>query len=91
MKPITYALAVLLSLSSAALADVVTLKNGDRATGALVTVKGGNLELKSDLGALTIPLDQVTSFSATKPAVVMVKQQLPSRASLSSIPRATGG
>ena len=59
-------------------ADVVTLKNGDRVTGTLVTVKGGNLELKSDvLGDLTIPLAQVASFSADKPAVVMVKGQKP--------------
>jgi putative salt-induced outer membrane protein YdiY len=55
-------------------ADVVTLKNGDRITGTLVSVKGGNLELKSDvLGSLTIPLAQVESFTAEKPAAVMVK------------------
>jgi hypothetical protein len=57
-------------------ADVVTLKNGDRVTGTLTTVTGGNLELKSDiLGDLKIPLKQVTSFSAEKPVVVLVKSQ----------------
>lgn len=53
-------------------ADVVTLKNGDRVTGAFVTVKGGNLEIKSDiLGDLNIPLKQVASFSTAKPVVIV--------------------
>lgn len=62
------------SFAAMARADAVTLKNGDRITGTLVSVKGGNLELKSAvLGILTIPLAQVASFSAEKPATVMVK------------------
>src|SRR5215472_7339398 len=57
-------------------ADVVTLKNGDRVTGTLVDVKGGNLDLKSDiLGSLTIPLKEVTSYSAEKPVAVVRKGQ----------------
>lgn len=68
-------LAVLAGLCvQAAWADVVTLKNGDRVTGKLVTVKGGNLSLKSDmLGDLTIAMDKVASFSAEQPAAVVVK------------------
>lgn len=55
-------------------ADVVTLKNGDRVTGTLVDVKDGNLDLKSDiLGSLSIPLKQVTSYSAEKPVAVVRK------------------
>ncbi len=74
MKLPLYALLVFVSFAAMASADVVTLKNGDRITGTLVTVKGGNLELKSDvLGDLTIPLAQVASFSAEKPAAVMIK------------------
>ncbi len=76
MKMLLSALLVLVSFASVARADVVTLKNGDRVTGTLVTVKNGNLELKSDvLGSLTIPLAQVASFSAEKPVAVMVKGQ----------------
>jgi putative salt-induced outer membrane protein YdiY len=72
------AVVALVCITATALADVVTLKNGDRVTGTLVTVKGGNLELKSDvLGDLTIPMAQVTSFSIAKPAVVVVKDQAP--------------
>jgi putative salt-induced outer membrane protein YdiY len=64
-------------------ADVVTLKNGDRVTGTMVSVKGGTLELKSDvLGDLMIPLSKVATFSAEKPAVVVVKGQNPKHGQL---------
>ena len=57
-------------------ADVVTLKNGDRVTGTLVSVTGGTLELKSDvLGDLKIPLAKIATFTADKPVVVVVKGQ----------------
>jgi putative salt-induced outer membrane protein YdiY len=82
VKLLGYALLAVLLFGATAQADVVTLKNGDRLTGTLVTVKGGNLELKSEvLGspttplALTIPLAQVASFSAEKPAVVVQGQK----------------
>ena len=62
--------------ASAARADAVTLKNGDRVTGTLVSVKGGTLELKSDaLGDLMIPLAKVATFTAEKPVAVVVKGQ----------------
>ena len=78
MKITALMILTLMSFTASALADVVTLKNGDRITGTLVTVKGGNLELKSDvLGDLTIPLAQIATFSSDKPAVVMVKGQKP--------------
>jgi putative salt-induced outer membrane protein YdiY len=76
LKLTAHTILVLLSLTATALADVVTLKNGDRVTGTLVTVKGGNLELKSDiLGDLTIPMAKVSSFSVAKPAVVISKNK----------------
>ncbi len=74
MKVTLYAFLVFVSFLAMASADEVTLKNGDRIIGTLLTVKGGNLELKSDvLGDLTIPLAQVASFSAEKPVAVMIK------------------
>jgi putative salt-induced outer membrane protein YdiY len=55
-------------------ADVATLKNGDRVTGTLVDVKGGNLDLHSAiLGDLAIPMAQVASLSAEKPVAVVEK------------------
>lgn len=76
MRPLVYSVCALLGIVTMAQADVVTLKNGDRVTGALVDVKGGNLDLKSDvLGSLTIPLAQVASFSTSAPAAIVVKGQ----------------
>ena len=49
MKLSLCVLLVYVSFAAMASADVVTLKNGDRITGTMVTVKGGNLELKSDV------------------------------------------
>lgn len=71
------AIAYLLALgANAARADVVTLKNGDRVTGTLVSVKGGTLELKSDvLGDLMIPLAKVATLAVEKPVAVVVKGQ----------------
>jgi putative salt-induced outer membrane protein YdiY len=67
---------ILALAAGAARADVVTLKNGDRVTGTLVSVKGGTLDLKSDvLGELMIPLAKVATFSAEKPVAVAVKGQ----------------
>jgi hypothetical protein len=78
VKLLLSALLVLEGFGAAARADVVTLKNGDRITGAMVTPKSGNLELKSDvLGELTIPLAQIATFSAEKPATVIVKGEKP--------------
>ncbi len=70
------ALLLFMSFAVMAQADVVTLKNGDRITGTLVTVKGGKLELKSKvLGDLSIPVSQIATFSAEKPVAVMAKGQ----------------
>ena len=65
---------LLLCLAAQGNADSVVLKNGDRLTGEWVRVEGGNLFFKSDsLGEVTIPLAKVSTFSATKPAVVVLK------------------
>ena len=79
----------LLLVCSAGLAqaDVVTLKNGDRVTGTLVTIKGGTLELKSDiLGSLTIPMAQVTSYSTAQTVALIRKDQEPVRGTLALLP-----
>jgi putative salt-induced outer membrane protein YdiY len=73
-----FGLVILAWVGSLARADQVTFKNGDKLTGTLVNVKGGNIELKSDVvGDVTISLDKVQSFSAAKPAVITVKGKEP--------------
>ena len=71
-------LLVLVCFASDGLADVVTLKNGDRVTGTMVTIKGGTLQLKSDiLGDLSIPMDKVSTYAVDKPVAVIIKGKEP--------------
>lgn len=87
MKTVLCAALVLISFAGAARADVVTLKNGDRVTGTFVTVKDAKLQLKSDvLGDLAIPVAQITSFSAAKTVVIVVKGQPPIKGQLELAP-----
>lgn len=77
----------LLCFASALRADVVTLKNGDRVTGTLVTIKGGTLQLKSDiLGDLSIPMAKVATYSVDKPVAVIVKGKEPIQGTLALTP-----
>lgn len=84
MKRLIYLFAVLLSFAATATnADVVTLKNGDRVTGAFVNEKDGKLQLKSDvLGDLSIPVDKIASFTAEKPVALLVKGGKPAEGQL---------
>lgn len=60
--------------ASAARADQVNMKNGDRLTGALVRFDGKNLVLKSEFaGEVTIPWDAVTAFESKDPLYVGLK------------------
>jgi len=69
---------VLTCAGAIARADVITFKNGDKLTGSLVNIKGGNLELKSDvLGDVTIAVGKVQSFSVAKATIITVKGQGP--------------
>lgn len=78
MKQTTTIFLALICLTSMARADVATLKNGDRVTGTLVNIKGGNLQLKTaNLGVVTIPMAQVASYSSDKPVAVVIKGQEP--------------
>jgi putative salt-induced outer membrane protein YdiY len=83
MKRTIAGLLLIVSTGSLARADVVTLKNGDRVTGTLVNVKDGSLQLKSEiLGALSIPLAQVSTFAAAKPVAVLIKGEKPVQGTL---------
>jgi putative salt-induced outer membrane protein YdiY len=77
----------LFCLASIGRGDVVTLKNGDRVTGTLVTIKGGTLRLKSDiLGDLSIPMAKVATYSVDKPVVVVIQGQEPVHGTLELMP-----
>jgi len=66
----------LLCLASIGRADVATLKNGDRVTGTLVTIKGGTLQLKTaKLGTVSIPMAEVAVYTVDKPVAVIIKGQ----------------
>jgi putative salt-induced outer membrane protein YdiY len=52
-------------------AEQVTLKNGDRVTGTIVSMDGKKLTVKTDYaGAITIDRDAVAQFSSQQPMVV---------------------
>lgn len=67
---------MLLTLGTASLAEgqVIRLKNGDRVSGKFQRLTGGNVFFKTDnLGTLSIPAAQITSFEIPGPVVVMHK------------------
>jgi putative salt-induced outer membrane protein YdiY len=77
----------LICLASIARADVATLKNGDRVTGDLLTIKGGTLQLKTaNLGVVSIPMAQVATYSVEKPVAVVIKGQKPVYGTLTLLP-----
>jgi hypothetical protein len=68
---------VILSVCTA-FADQITLKNGDRITGAIVKKDGNNLTVKSELmGEVTIPWDQITDIKTNGPLNVVLTGQPP--------------
>ena len=70
----SYLLVAVLLLAPFALADQITLKNGDRLTGTIVKYDGKALTFKSDLaGQVTIPWDSVTGVTSTNPLSVGLK------------------
>src|SRR3954466_15353695 len=55
-------------------ADQITLKNGDRLTGAIQKNDGKNLTMKSELaGVVTVPWEAVTGLSSPGPLSVGLK------------------
>ncbi|MGH9375572.1 MAG: DUF481 domain-containing protein [Terriglobia bacterium] len=72
MKRLAYLIVIIILVTAAGRADVVTLKNGERLVGQWESVKNGSITFKSDtLGELTIPISKVASFSSSKPGVVV--------------------
>jgi putative salt-induced outer membrane protein YdiY len=66
----------LAGVQSAAEADVVILKNGDRITGTFVNVRSTNLTLQNDaLGNMTIPVAKVATVSLNEMVTVVVRGQ----------------
>ncbi len=60
--------ALLAAISASAQADVVTLLNGDRLTGAVTTIGGGQLLIDTaHLGSITVPVDQVAGVQKADP------------------------
>lgn len=58
------AITLQMALATGAVADTVTLLNGDSITGTVTTITGGNLLVTTEhLGALTIPAAQVTGIT----------------------------
>jgi putative salt-induced outer membrane protein YdiY len=59
---------------SAACADQVVLKNGDRITGSIVKKDDKNLTIQADqLGVVISPWDQVVSIVAEKPVTIVLR------------------
>lgn len=74
MNTVMKTIASLLALSlGAAWADQVTLKNGDRVTGAIIKKDGDTLTMKSALmGLITVPWDQVAELESDAPLTVVL-------------------
>jgi putative salt-induced outer membrane protein len=63
----------LLAVQGVLLADRITLKNGDRLTGAIVKKDGKTLTLKTDsVGTVTLPWDQVIEIQSDAPLNVVL-------------------
>jgi putative salt-induced outer membrane protein YdiY len=60
--------------SLALLADQITMKNGDRFTGAVIKLDGKDLVFKSDYaGNITVPWDAVAAISSTMPLSITLQ------------------
>jgi len=71
MKRILIVTVLLVTLSGAALADQITLKNGDRLTGKIVKTEGDKLVIKTELvGDVSVDLTVVTNITTDQPIYV---------------------
>lgn len=74
LRPLCAVLIVGAILCSAALADHIVLKNGDRLTGAIVKSDGKNLTIKSELaGVVTVPWEAIEQISSDQPLYLTLK------------------
>ena len=70
---------------SAAWADQIVMKNGDRVTGSVVKKDGNNLTVKTDqFGAVTLAWDQVASIKTDKPVNVVLADGRKAKATLAT-------
>lgn len=70
-RKITSLLIIVVAFATSARADQITLKNGDRLTGAIVKSDGKTIVFKSDLvGDVTVAVDTVTNITSDKPVYV---------------------
>ena len=77
-----------LLLAEGVLADRITLKNGDRLTGAIMKKDGKTLTVKTEsLGTVTVPWDQVTAIQSDAPLNVV----LPDGKTVQATLQTTGG
>ena len=71
MKRCICLLIIVLALGGTAVADQITLKNGDRLTGTIVKSDGGKLIIKTDLlGEVAVDLAAVTAITTDQPLYV---------------------
>jgi putative salt-induced outer membrane protein YdiY len=76
VKKFVLATLFVLCASVAANADTVTFKNGDKISGTLTRLTGGNLAMKTEvLGEVTIPIQKVQSLMITQSAVILSKDK----------------
>lgn len=66
-------LASVLLFCGAGMADQITLKNGDRLTGAIVKSDGKNLTVKYYDGTVSVPWEQVDAISSSGPLYLTLK------------------
>lgn len=85
------------ALSTAAIADTVVLKNGDRLTGAVTQLAGGKLTLHTDYaGDVAIAFDQVVIVRTEKPVVLSLdskegKKTITRKLEITELTRTDGG
>src|SRR5215218_4847207 len=88
--PLAAAAAVLMIFATAAPADEVRFKNGDRLTGKINSAEGGKLKLTTKAaGDLTIDLKEVETFSTDAPLAVHLKDRSVVRERIESGPPGT--
>jgi putative salt-induced outer membrane protein YdiY len=80
----TVALLFVAVFASAAMADEVTLQNGDRISGNVVELQHGTLKFDTGHGSVDLPWSDVASIIVLEPVVVTVTSQPPQTATVES-------
>lgn len=74
MKRLCWTVVSILCCALPGKSDVIVFKNGDQLTGTWVRVQDGKVVFNSEnLGEVSIPVAKMQSFSAAKPAVMILK------------------